>query len=80
MALDNTFWEKVEKKTNVKKDTIIDLAKKLQNGNMKDRDTLNEIIDTLSVLTGKKVSDEKRSKIINKIVDDKVPNNIDKMF
>ncbi len=80
MAFDNNFWEKVENKTNVNKETILDLAKKLQNGNMKNKDTLNEIIDTLSALTGKKVSDEKRNKIISKVVNDNVPQNIDKMF
>ena len=80
MPLDNNFWDKVENKTKVSKETIIDLARKLQNGNMKNKDTLNEIIDTLSSLTGKKVSDEKRQKIIDKVVGDKVPQNIDKMF
>lgn len=80
MPLDNKFWGKVEKKTKVNKDTIIDLAKKLQNGNMKDKSTLNEVIDTLCNITGKSISEEKRNKIINKIVDDKVPGNIDKMF
>ncbi len=78
--MDNSFWSKVENKTNVSKDNILDLAKKLANGNMKDENTLNEIIDTLSSLTGKEVSNEKRQKIINKIVKDKVPKNIDKMF
>ena len=80
MPLDNNFWEKVENKTKVNKETIINLARKLQNGNMKNKDTLNEIIDTLSNLTGKKVSDEKRQKIIDKVVGDKVPQDIDKMF
>lgn len=80
MPLDNNFWDKVENKTKVSKETIIDLARKLQNGNMKNKDTLNEIIDTLSSLTGKKVSDEKRQKIIDKVVGDEVPHNIDKMF
>ena len=58
----------------------IELAKKLSNGNMKDEKTLNEVIDTLSGITGKPVSDEKRKKIIDKIVSDKVPKNVDKMF
>lgn len=80
MPLDNKFWGKVEKKTKVDKDTIISLARKLQNGNMKDEKTLTEVIDTLSAMTGKKVSDEKKQKIISKVVNDKVPNNIDKMF
>jgi len=80
MPLDNKFWGKVEKKTKVDKDTIISLARKLQNGNMKDEKTLMEVIDTLSAMTCKKVSDEKKQKIISKVVNDKVPNNIDKMF
>ncbi len=78
--MDNSFWNKVESKTKVSKDNILDLARKLSNGNMKDEKTLNEVIDTLSSLTGKEVSDEKRKKIINKINKDKVPKNIDKMF
>lgn len=80
MNFSNNFWGKVEKKTKVDKDTIISLAKKLQNGNMKDEKTLNEVIDTLSKMTGKEVPEEKRKKIIDKVVSDKVPNNIEKMF
>jgi len=74
------FFKKVEKRTKVDKDTIIGLAKKLQAGNMKDESTLREVISTLSAMTGKSVSKEKEDKIINTIVSDKVPNNIDKMF
>ena len=74
------FFKKVEKKTNVSKDTILSLAEKLQKGNMKDEKTLSEVIDTLSKMTGKKVSDEQKSKIIKKVVEDKVPNNVEKMF
>ena len=80
MKLSDDFFNKVEKKTNVDKDTILSLAEKLQKGKMKDENTLNEIIDTLSNLTGKKVSKEKKEKIINKIVNDEVPKNVDKMF
>ena len=79
MFSDN-FFKKVEKKTNVNKETILSLADKLQKGNMKDEKTLSEVIDTLSKMTGKKVSDEQKSKIIKKVVEDKVPNNVEKMF
>lgn len=78
--MDNNFWDKVENKTSVNKDTIIELARKLQNGGMKNENTLNEIIDTLSNMTGKSVSEEKRKKIIDKVVKDEVPSNLDKMF
>ena len=64
MPLDNNFWDKVENKTKVSKETIIDLARKLQNGNMKNKDTLMEVIDELSTLTGRSVSDEKKQKIV----------------
>ena len=78
--MDNSFWSKVENKTKVSKDNILKLAKKLANGNMKDEKTISEVIDTLSSLTGKTVSDEKKQKIIDKVTKDKVPKNIDKMF
>jgi len=80
MKFNDDFFIKVEKKTKVDKNTIISLAEKLQNGNMKDENTLREVIDTLSKMTGKKVSKEQSDKIISKIIDDKVPNNVDKMF
>lgn len=78
--MNDEILKKVEKKTKVKKQTIIDLARKLSNGNMKDVKTINEVIDTLSQATGKKVSDETKQKIIQTIQDDKVPNNVEKMF
>lgn len=80
MKFGDDFFKKVEKKTKVDKNTILSLAEKLQNGNMKDENTLREIIDTLSKMTGKTVTKEQSDKIIKKIVDDKVPQNVDKMF
>ena len=80
MAFSDSFFKKVEKKTNVDKDTIIKLANKLQNGNMKDEKTLKEVIGTLSQMTGRTVSKEQEEKIINAVVNDKVPKNVDEMF
>ena len=79
MFKDNLF-NKIEQKTNIKKDTIIELANKLQKNNMKDESTIREIIHSLSSLTGKELSKEKEDKIIEAIKNDKVPHNIDKMF
>lgn len=76
----DSFFKKVEKKTKVDKDTIVHLAEKLQQGNMKDEKTISEVIDTLSKMTGKKVSKELKEKIIKKVVEDDVPENVDKMF
>ena len=78
MGFSDSFFKKVEKKTSVNKDTILSLASKLQNGNMKNEDTLKEVISTLSEMTGRPVSKEQEDKIINAVINDNVPKNIDK--
>ena len=80
MEIKDDLFKRVEKKTNVNKEAIINIASRLNEGNMKDKDTLSSIIQELSNLTGKDVSKEKEEKIINTIINDKVPKNIDKMF
>ena len=73
----DSLFKNVEKKTNINKDTIMSLAKKLQSSNFKDEKVLNEVIDELSNLTGKNIDDSKRDKIIKAIKNDKVPNDIE---
>lgn len=80
MGFSDSFFNKIEKKTNVDKDTILSLAGKLQNGNMKDEKTLKEVISTLSEMTGRPVSKEQEDKIIDAVLNDKVPTNIDKYY
>lgn len=80
MNFNDDFFKKVEKKTKVNKKTILDLAEKLNNGNMKDESTIREVIGTLSKMTGKNVSKEKEDRIIDTILKDKVPKSIDKCF
>ncbi len=80
MGFSDSFFNKIEKKTNVDKDTILSLAGKLQNGNMKDKNTLKEVISTLSEMTGRPVSKEQEDKIIDAVLNDKVPTNIDKYY
>ena len=80
MEFNDDFFSKVEKKTKVNKETILNLAQDLNNGNMKDENTLRKVIATLSSMTGKKISKEKEDKIIDTIIKDKVPKNVDKMF
>ena len=78
MGFSDNFFKKIEMKTNVNKDTILSLANKLQQGNMKDENTLKEVIQDISKITGKEVSQEKEQKIINTILSNKVPKNLDK--
>ena len=80
MGFSDNFFKKVEKKTKVNKETILELANKLQNGNMKDESTLKEVITTLSQMTGRTVSKEQEEKIISAVMNDKVPTDIDKYY
>lgn len=80
MEINDDILTKVEKKTSVKKEDLINIASRLNDGNMKDPSTLSGIIQDLASLAGKKVSKEKEDKIINLILTDKVPSNIDKMY
>ena len=76
----DSFFNKVEKKTNVDKGTILSLAKKVQNSNMKDEKVLRDLIKEIGGLTGREVSEEKTQKIVNAIVNDNVPKDLDKMI
>ena len=80
MAFSDSFFNRIEKKTNVGKETIIELAKKLQQNDLKNEGTLREVIQTLSQMTGKTVSKDQEDKIINAVVTDKVPKDIDKLI
>lgn len=80
MSFNDLFFDKVKKKTNVDKETILSLANKLQQGNMKDEKTLKEVISEISKMTGREVSKEKEEKIINTILNDNVPKNLDKFL
>lgn len=76
--MNDNLFNRITKKTNVDKDTIVGLARKLQEGDFKNKDTLREIIHELSDITGKEVSEEKENKIIDMIVNDKVPKDLEK--
>ena len=80
MSFSDNFFKKIENKTNVNKETILSLANKLQGSNMKNEETLREVISDLSKITGREVSKEKEQKIIDTILNDNVPKNLDKFL
>ena len=77
MGFSDKFFNKVEKKTNVNKETILELAKELQENDLKNEKTLRNVIQKLSEMTGRNVSSEQENKIISAVINDKVPSNID---
>ena len=80
MNFSDNFFNRVEKKTKVNKETILELAEKLQKSNLKNENTLREVVQALSKMTGREVSKEKEDKIINAVMNDEIPSNIDKMI
>lgn len=76
--MNDNIFDKVEKKTKVKKEDILSLARSLQNKNLKDEDELRKIIKDVAKLAGKEVSQEREAKIIDAIIKDKIPKNLDK--
>ena len=78
MAFSDGFFKKVEKKTNVDKKTILSLASKIKGSNMKNEDTLKEVIQDIAKITGREVSPEKEKKIIDTVLNDGVPKDLNK--
>lgn len=76
----DSLFKKVQDKTNVDKKTILELASKLQNANMKDEATLRAFIQEVGAVTGREVSKEKEDKLVNTIMNDKVPTDLDSMM
>ncbi len=76
--LNDNFFKKLEDKTNVSKDTIMNLASKIQNKDLKDETTLKEVIHELSSLTGKSLTEEQENKIINAVKGDNIPPDLEK--
>ncbi len=80
MGFSDSFFNKVEKKTNVSKQTILDLASRLKDGDLKDENTIRGVISELSKLTGKEVTKEQSDKIVGAVIGDKIPKNLEDMI
>lgn len=80
MGITDSLLNKVEKKTNVSKKSILDLASRLKDGDLKNEDTIRGVIEELSKLTGKEVTKEQSDKIVKAVIGDQIPNNLESMI
>lgn len=78
--MDDSIFDTVEKKTNVKKGDILSLAKSLSGKDLNDEKVLRNLIKDVAKLANKTVSKEKEEKIINAVKKDKIPKNLNKML
>ena len=76
----DSFFKKVEDKSGVNKETIMSIANKLQKSNMKDETVLRDLVKEIGIVAGREVSKEKEDKIVNAILRDNVPKDLDKMI
>ncbi len=80
MAFSDNFFNRIEKKTSVDKNTILELARELQDNDLKNENTLRNVIHKLSEMTGRDVTKAQEDKIVSAVINDKVPKDVDKMF
>lgn len=74
------IFDRVEKKTKVKKEDILKLAKKISSQDLSDEDNLRTLIKDVAKLAGKEVSKEKEEKIISAVKKDKIPKKMDDLI
>lgn len=78
--MDDSIFDKVEKKINVKKEDILKLAKSISGKDLNDERVLRSLIKDVARLANKPVSKEKEEKIINAVKKDKIPKNLNKII
>lgn len=78
--MNENIFDKVEKKTNVKKEDIISLAKSVSNQDLSDERNLRKLIKQVARLAGKEVTKEKEESIIKAVKKDKIPKDFKNML
>ena len=61
--MDESIFDKVEKKANIKKEDLLKLAKSVSGQDLNNEDNLRSLIKKIARLAGKEVSKEKEEKI-----------------
>ena len=80
IVMDEKIFDKVEEKTNVKREDIINLAKSIQGKDINNERNLRKLIQDVAKLAGKTVSKEKEEKIIKAVKKDQVKDGLNKML
>lgn len=72
-TLSGKFFDNLEKKTNVRKDDLLRLANKVSHANFQDEETVRNLIADVARLANVDVSKEKEDRIVDAIVNNKIP-------
>jgi hypothetical protein len=66
--MDNKFFKSLENKTGVNMNDVFALANSLQGANFKDEKTVRNVIQRVSQIANKPVSQQMEDKIVNSII------------
>ena len=72
--MNDHIFQKIESKTNIKKEDILKLASSIQNKNLNDDTNLRQLIQDVSRMANKEISKEKEDQLIQ-VVKGKLKNN-----
>lgn len=76
----SSLFDKVQKQTNVKKEDIVALAKRIQGIDLKNESNLRKIIHDVAKLAGREVSKEKENKIVDAVKGGEVPKDLNSLL
>lgn len=77
--MNQNFFDKIEKKTNVKKEDIIRLANSVSSANLRDEKTLRKLIADVAKVANVSVSKSKEDKIVNAILNNQIPSDLSQL-
>jgi len=77
--VNQNFFDKIEKKTNVKKEDIIRLANSVSSANLRDEKTLRKLIADVAKVANVSVSKSKEDKIVNAILNNQIPSDLSQL-
>ncbi|RCW64905.1 stage VI sporulation protein F [Saliterribacillus persicus] len=72
----NKLFDQIEKNSNVSSAEIVKIAQSLQHANFKDERVVRNLVRNLANLAGKPVSQAKEDKIVETIVNNKMPTDL----
>lgn len=73
MEKNNSFFDNIEKKANVKQGDIFSLANSVSGANFNDEETVRNLIQQVSKLANKQVSKEKEDELVKTIINNNIP-------
>lgn len=83
MDKNNSFFDKIEQKTNVKQQDIFNLANSVSGANFRDEATVRNLIHQVAKLANKPISKDKEDELVKTIVNNNIPldfSSLAKMF